>query len=276
MRSIFKPSLWLFLAAASVRAADPIVSVSTIPVTSSTEPVHAWRQMVNTAFGPNEELDFDIRWGVVKAGTSSLNIDGLVDVDGRPAYHLVSEAHSTGVVDTFYKVNDRNEAWLDQASLISVRYSKQLREGSFKEDDLVILDQVAGEWTRTTERLDKKTKKTKSGPLPPDTLDVQSSLYVMRTMPMVVGASYRIDVHSGDKIYPLVVKVKRREKVKVPAGTFDCFLVEPLLRGPGMFVSKGKKLDVWLTADDRHMPVRMRSEVFFGHVAAELTHYSPQ
>lgn len=276
MRSIFKPSLWLFLAVASLHAADPIVSVSTIPVTSSTEPVHVWRQMVNTAFGPNEKLDFDIRWGVVKAGTSSLDIDGLVDVDGRPAYHLVSEAHSTGVVDTFYKVNDRNEAWLDQASLVSVRYTKQLREGSFKEDDLVTLNQVIDEWTRTIDRLDKKTKEIKSGPLPPDTLDVQSSLYVMRTMPMVVGASYRINIHSNDKIYPLVVKIKRREKIKVPAGTFDCFLVQPLLRGPGMFVSKGKKLEVWLTADDRHMPVRMRSEVFFGHVAAELTHYSPQ
>ena len=59
----------------------------------------------------------------------------------------------------------------------------------------------------------------------------------------------------------------------MPAGTFDCFLVEPQLRTPGMFIAKGKKLQVWLTADDRHMPVRMRTEVFFGHVVADLVTY---
>jgi len=79
-------------------------------------------------------------------------------------------------------------------------------------------------------------------------------------------------------VYPLVVHVLKREKIKVPAGKFDCLVVEPFLRGPGIFISKGKKLVVWLTADERRIPVRMRSEVFIGHVSAELTDYdlSPQ
>jgi len=77
-------------------------------------------------------------------------------------------------------------------------------------------------------------------------------------------------VHSEDTVYPLMVKVKKRQTIKVKAGRFDCFLVEPQLRKPGIFISKGKKLEVWLTADERRMPVLMRSEVFIGHVSAEL------
>jgi len=249
------------------------IEISSGPVLSTTT-AHVWRSVSNTAFNVPEGLEFVIRWGVITAGNSSLNVDRYEFVDGRKAYHLVSEAHSTGVVDTFYRVADRNEAWLDCESFTSLKYSKHLREGSFSEDDLIVMDQVNRHWKRQTQRLDKHTTEEKEGELPPDALDVQASLYYMRVQPLEVGKKFSFDVHSSDKIYPLTVTVLRREKVKVPAGTFDCFVVEPLLRGPGLFVSKGKKLQVWLTADDRHMPVRMRSEVFFGHVAAELIRYA--
>ncbi|MBI1979160.1 MAG: DUF3108 domain-containing protein, partial [Elusimicrobia bacterium] len=55
------------------------------------------------------------------------------------------------------------------------------------------------------------------------------------------------------------------------AGKFDCFLVEPFIRERGLFIQKGKKLKVWLTADEKKIPVKMRAEVFIGHVSAELT-----
>src|SRR5439155_86286 len=77
-------------------------------------------------------------------------------------------------------------------------------------------------------------------------------------------------VQSGEKTWPLVVNVKKLEKVKVKAGKFLCYRVEPVLRERGIFISKGKKLEVWMTADARHMPVLMRSEIFIGHVSAEL------
>jgi len=47
----------------------------------------------------------------------------------------------------------------------------------------------------------------------------------------------------------------------------------PCFAKPGVFVSKGKKLQVWMTTDETHMPVLMRSEIFIGHVSAELTSY---
>src|ERR1019366_7249426 len=132
---------------------------------------------------------------------------------------------------------------------------------------------------RTEIRHDKNNaREEKRGPIPQNVLDVLSSLYYVRSLPLEVGKSFTIDVHSGEKTWPLIVNVKKREKVKVKAGKFMCYRVEPVLREPGIFISKGKKLEVWLTADDRHMPVLMRSEVFIGHVSAELvkeTHRIP-
>jgi hypothetical protein len=68
----------------------------------------------------------------------------------------------------------------------------------------------------------------------------------------------------------LVVRVLRREKVKTKAGRFSCLVVEPGMREEGIFIQKGRKLQLWLTDDDRKVPVLMQVEVFFGHVTARL------
>ncbi len=217
-----------------------------------------------------EDLLFAIKWGVIKAGYSTLTIPRMVTLDGQPAMHIVSEARSCGLVDTFYRVRDKNESWLDAHAQSTYKYSKQIREGGYKVDEQVTFDRAAGRFRTTSYRIDKNRHEDAEGVVPLNVLDIFGSLYHVRTLPLEVGKEFTLDVHSGEKVYPLVVSVKRRETVKVKAGKYDCFVVEPHLRSPGIFVQKGKKLEVWLTADARHMPVLMRSEVFIGHVSAEL------
>ena len=84
------------------------------------------------------------------------------------------------------------------------------------------------------------------------------------------------DIINREKQYPLIVKVVKREKIKTAAGTFNTILVEPQIRGEGIFVSKGKNLKVWLTDDAYKMPVKMKVEVFIGSVSAELLEYKRQ
>jgi len=223
------------------------------------------------AFQEGENLTFAIRWGVITGGYATLGVPSIDLIGQEPAYHILSEARSTGVVETFYKVRDRNEAWMDTGSPRSLRYSKRISEGKYKVDQVVDLDHEARTFHMTEVRHDKNdAKEEKKGEIPSNVLDVLSSLYYIRSMPLEVGKSFTIDVHSGDKTWPLLVNVKKLEKIKVKAGKFLCYRVEPVLREPGIFISKGKKMEVWMTADARHMPVLMRSEIFIGHVSAEL------
>jgi len=278
MRCIFKSLLGLTLMAFPLFAEDVLLSTPTVE-TSSSIPIselRPWRQVAQTAFKAPETLEFVVKWGVVTAGRSSLRIEGVDVIDGRPAYHIVSTARSVGVVDTFARVDDLNESWLDIDSLTTVRYTKRLREGKYKMDESVTMDQPRGRWSRDSFRLDKNKQEVKDGELPSNALDVLGSLYYVRAQPLEVGQVFTMDVLSSDKIYPLTLTVKKRETVKVPAGKFDCFLVEPVLRGTGIFITKGKKLEVWMTADSRRMPVKMRSEVFFGHVVADLVRFESQ
>src|SRR5882672_10432306 len=125
------------------------------------------------------------------------------------------------MVDTFYKVRDRNEAWLDTNAPRSLRYSKKILEGKYSVDEVVELDQTALTFHQTEIRHDKNdAKEEKKGEIPANVLDVLSSLYYIRSQPVEVGKSFTLDVHSGDKTFPLLVKVKKLEKIKVKAGKF--------------------------------------------------------
>ena len=268
--------LLVILVAGGLEAADgsydPMVSISTPALGAATSAVstYTWRAVPNTVLRDEESLSYVVKWGLVTGGLSTLAIRGLVPVNGRPAYHIVSEARSGGMVSAFYRVEDHNEAWLDQRAMVSVRYEKRIKEGMFRIEESTLIDQPKRRFHLQSYRIDKNLYEQKEGTLPPNVLDVLSSLYYVRVLPLEVGQSYTMDVLSGDKVYPLEVKVEKRETIKVPAGRFDTFRVEPLLRAPGIFIAKGKKLEVWLTADERHLPVRMRTEVFIGHVSAEL------
>ncbi len=279
----FDRSGWLVLATVACAFAqtawadiDP-VDISSLAAVATRDDIltstYVWRNVPNHAFKPGEELLFVIKWGVVSAGDATLSLRDLEEMHGRTAYHLVSEAHSNSVVDAFYHVEDRHDIWIDQKALVTLRYEKRIHEGGYHLEQKNVLDQSHGRFYERAYRFDKKIYENSEGAMPPNSLDVLGSLYYIRTLPLAVNTSYTVDVVSNDKVYPLVIKVKRREKIKVPAGRFDCFVVEPQLRSSDVFVSKGKKLEVWMTADERHMPVRMRSEVAIGHVSADLLDY---
>ncbi len=220
------------------------------------------REIENRAFGLGEKLVFEISYGPINAGTAVMEISQIVQLQGRDCYHIISTARSNKFFSSFFKVEDRAETFVDTGGLFPWRFEKHLREGKYKADRFANFDQV--NHTVTTDRGEME--------IPPYVQDVLSTLYYIRTQDIVVGQSLYVDNHSGKKIYPLEVKVHRRERVKVPAGSFDCFVVQPILKAGGVFKHEGK-LTVWLTADEQKMPVLMKSKVLIGSIDAELKSY---
>lgn len=235
---------------------------------------------VNNPIGPKvpwtvgEKLVFEIGYGVVKAGEATMEVAGVDTLTlssgtvKKQAYHIVATAHSNAFVDAFYKVRDKNESWLDLEHWITHRFEQHNQEGKYILDQFVEYDWKNG-WFKNTENVKGRAPKYEEGPLKIPAVDTLSSLYLARAKTLTVGSEFTLDVHSGTN-WPLVVKVLRIERVKVPAGKFDCYVVEPFLRERGIFIQKGKKMQVWLTADERKIPVKMTAEVFIGNVSAEL------
>lgn len=215
-----------------------------------------------------EKLVFSISWGLLSVGEATMSVEEIVLFNGRPAYHLVSSAHSNSFCDAFHVVRDLNESWLDARTLTSLGYSKKLREGNFFRDEWVLYDRDAG--TFVARRTDKDGAfHIRVGTVPASVQDVLSSIYFVRAQTLPTGGQVSVDVNTPDN-WPLAVKVRRRESVKVPAGKFLSVFVEPEMRREGLFVQKGKHLRLWLSDDEQKRPVLMKVEVFFGSITAAL------
>lgn len=266
----------LLLALTLPAAAEEAVIVSSLPLSGAAFPSPQELVRGPAAFPPGtvvpawfpEALEFEIKWGLLMVGWASLRMQEVVDFAGTPAFRIVSEAWSNKFCDAFYKVRDINESWIRTSDHASLGYSKKLREGQFFRDEWVRFDY--SDSTFTSHKIDRDgTVTPSSGTIPGTVQDILSSVYFIRPKALKVGEEVILDVNDKSN-WPLVVRVVRRQKITVPAGTFNTVLVEPALRKEGLFIQKGKKLEIWLTDDERHMPVLMRVEVFFGHISAYL------
>jgi len=208
-----------------------------------------------------EYFKFAIDWNGLNGGSSLMQVQNLTRVDGHRVYRVVMKAESNSFVSKFYKVRDRAETYIDAESLYTRRFVKKLREGGYEKDIDV--------------RFDQESRKAKYADgevfdVPPGVHDVLSAFYYVRTVPLPTGATLSIPTHDNKKSYEMVVKVHKRERVEVPAGKFDCVLVEPMLKSEGVFKSKGSIL-VWLSDDARRIPVLVKSKIPVGSVSVSLT-----
>ncbi len=213
-------------------------------------------------FGEGEKLTFAIQYGLIYAGDATLEIRNISVIDSVRSYHIISTARTNKAFDIVFKVRDRVESFMDFDNLFSIRFEKHIREGDFKRDERVDFDQ----------RKHLAVYPDKTVPIPPNTQDFLSALYHARTLPIEEGQAISMANHSGGKNYPIYVKVLGRERVRVPAGEFDCLIVEPVLQTSSIFEHKGK-LTIWVTDDTLRMPVLMRSKVVIGAFEAVLKEY---
>ena len=229
------------------------------PVPSSAQPADAGVPVVRTTdamlpapvpFGLGERARYKVRLGIVgTVGEGRLEISELDTIRGRPSYHLHMSVKG-GI--PFARVDTKYDSWLDVNRLVSLR---------FRQDQ----DEVNYERKRTFDFFPEQRRwemnNGETGTLPTDMpLDELSFIYFARTLPLVVGETYRFNRYFQDDGNPVELRVLRTERVTVPAGTFETIVVRPVIRSKGLF-SEGGEAEVYFTNDDRRILVMLRSKV---------------
>jgi len=225
-------------------------------------------------FQPGEKLVFELKWTVISAGKASLEVKPFTKVNGEDAYHFELKAKTNRFLDRFYKVRDRINGYTNMDITRSLFYSKRQREGKTKKNAVVKFD-----WEDSTAEYTEyiKQSKRKTIELMPGTFDPLSIFYYSRKLPLQVGQEMQRPVTDGKKCVMGKVKVVRREKIIVPAGEFDTFLMVPDLQHVGGVFKKSKNatIELWVSADNRRLPVKLKSKVVVGSFTGELISYTP-
>lgn len=168
-------------------------------------------------------------------------------VDGYSTYplHFTLDARVG-----FVKVTDRACSWLDPVSMAARRYHKDERHPLSARSEDVSLFPERGEW-RNAEGVSGATTV-------PDPLDELSFLYYVRTLPLRAGDSHSFSRHFDEARNPTEVRVVGRERLTVPAGTFDAILVELRVRDPARFRGSNV-IRMHLSDDLRRIPLRIET-----------------
>ncbi len=224
-----------------------------------------FRKIENHAFKVGEKLTFDVKYGFVTAGIATMAIPRIRKISGREAYNITFKVNSVPSFDWIYKVRDRYETYMDVEGLFPWRFEQHIREGGYSRDFAAFFDQRKGKAKTTEGEYD----------IPKYVNDIVSAFYLARTYDyshMKVGDKIHLKNFYKDKVYDLDVRYLGKEQVEVPAGTFNCVIVEPLVQEGGLFKSEGNII-IWLTDDELKVPVKVKTKVIIGSIDAYLTGY---
>jgi hypothetical protein len=215
-------------------------------------------------FFVGEELLFEVRWMGLLAGNASMAVSGQVSKDGHDVYHVRSLAESSPLFSLFYHVRDVGETFIDVQELYPWYFHLDQHEGSRSTQRTVIFDQQRG-----VAFYAKNQQSPQELKVPVGVHDSLSSFYILRTVPLRVGQSIHLNTFSNGKTYDVEVQVLRREKLEAYWGTVDTLVVQPLMRFQEILRQKGDVL-IWVTDDERRIPIRMKTAIQVGSIEATL------
>ena len=197
-----------------------------------------------------EYLEYDVKFNSITAGLGRIQVVGLDTVRGRTAWKL--QFALTGGIP-FYRVSDSYYSWIDTATLSSLRFVQQLSEGNYHPTRIFEIFPERGIFQQNG----KPEQKSVAQPL-----DDASFFFFIRTIPLEVGKSYEFNRYFNPEGNPVIVRVLRKERIRVPAGTYDAIVIQPIIRTKGIFSQDGMA-ELWLSDDPRHMLLQMKSKFSF-------------
>jgi hypothetical protein len=216
-------------------------------------------------FGVGERLEYDVRFGSLRVGNAHMEVVALDNLRGRPAWHTAFWVQGGNFL---YRVNDVYESWMDTETLSSLRFVQELEEGGKNTERRFEIYPERAVFIQTS---DEPATEQPSVSQP---LDDGSFLYFVRTIPLVVGQTYDFNRYFRPDRNPVRIRVLRKERIKVPAGTFNAIVIQPVIKTKGIFSENGHA-EIWLSDDDRHIMLQLKSKLSFGSLNLYLKSYFP-
>jgi uncharacterized protein DUF3108 len=237
----------------SLPATSQTDSTSTAPVATVTRPM---------PFGAGERMEYVARMGPMNPGRGSMEIVGVEDVRGRTAVHTRFQLRGRAF---FFSANYLLESWVDQATFTSLRFTQD-NDGDPSDKDRI--------YEIFPERQTYSVNGGAEVPSVADPLDEGALLYLVRTMDLQVGKTYELNRYFRPDRNPVIVKVLRKEKIKVPAGTFNTIVIQPIIKAKGIF-SEGGKAQIYLSDDKDRIMVQLRVHLKANiDISLQLTKYT--
>lgn len=217
-------------------------------------------------FTAGETTTFDVFWDSgpmnLPAGTATVS----VEEGGEHAAHWRFElrADTANWMTTFFQARDRFTTIADR-DLFPLEHRREIREGRRQVDRRYIYDRA----TRTVQ--------TGVMTLPlgaQDARDALTALFYVRTLPLPPGSIVSIPMNEAGALLTLQVSVAEPEDIDSMGRRVRAVRLEPRIMRR---IERRRPIAItlWLTADERRVPLRALVDAGFGRIRLELREYRP-
>jgi hypothetical protein len=226
--------------------------------------------------GAGERFVFRVGWGIfVGAGEIKITGAAATDSDGNPQIKVTTTTATRGLGRALYQFNALAESEFDAKTgrIIALQESSKSAKKETRTSTTFDYKRSVAHYTNSLQ-----PEKTAELPLPAgEPMDLITSLVQTRSWDMKPGDKRDALVLFDNDFYELTIHAIRYEEVDTSLGNFKTLVLEPRMdKTPpkGMF-KRGSGVSVWISQDEKHLPVKFVVDFKFGSGVATLTHYDP-
>lgn len=215
-------------------------------------------------FAAGEILTYDVYWDSgpmdVPAGTATLAVQS--GGPGADRWVFETRAETAAWVSTFFEARDRFVTETD-GQLLPLEHRREIREGRRNVDRVYRYDHAA------------RTVQTSQMTLPLGAVaarDALSVLYYVRTLPLGPGDVLSVPMNEAGTSLVLQVSVAAPETIDVLGRATAALRLEPRAMRR-IERRRPVAMTLWLSADERRVPLRALVDAGFGSLRLELSSY---
>jgi len=245
---------------ARVRAFAAGLPVIVVPVALFLTSVASPQQTPPPQQPPTREtLTYSIEWRLIPAGTAKYSWAAIPNSNNASEVRLHLE--SAGLVSRLFRVSDDYTAQLGQ-NFCAQNTFLSAHEGARNRETRVLYDAQNHRAVWTEKDLSKNSTSARDVDIPACVHDVIGGIMVLRNLRLEPGKTAQIPISDGKKFIQARVESQRREELKTPLGSLKTIRYEVFLFDNILFKRSGH-LHVWLTDDDRRLPVQFQVRLQF-------------
>lgn len=213
-------------------------------------------------FHIGEKLTYDGRWGVIPAGQLTLEVLPKETINGVESYHFVMTTKTSKLVDLIYKIRERQDSFVDTGMKRSIYYKKKT-ESEHPRDEYIKFD-----WEKLTATYTNFGETRKPINIPQGTFDPLGLFYILRYHNLKENTEIIVPMTDGNLNIEVRAIVGKRDKVEIAGKSYETIEITPnmmmidkLDKDKVIKKSDHPELKIWVTADERKIPLKLRTKI---------------
>jgi hypothetical protein len=219
-----------------------------------------------------QTLSYRVAWNGLPAAHATVSIRAE-DHAGERTYTVDTSAATNAFVDLFWRFRGNARALFVARDWTPLRFRYERKIDGLRSlttiDFSPLQQRARSHYVKggvTKKRLDLSSL---------GLVDPITAVFKARHGPTEIGTQVGYDIFTGESRYRVELSFDGRDQVDVPAGSFAALRVTPRvwkIRGADQPPDRRLRgATAWVTDDDEHVLLRLRSEVFIGAVSLDLT-----